>query len=384
MNNNTQKTTSGHDLSYHVTCFVLQRLQLKMPGENSFTTSHLSVSLTTQSDEDQTTGGNTVPSSSSNAASFYFQCAVVIIGVVGAAANGLIVYAMVASKQHTKQLLIFNQNVFDLCSCIVLVITYALKLCRILLVGTLGYWLCVLIIGQGLVWCSINGSAMNLMSITVERYVKVVYPSLSKKLLRKWVIWLVVAFTWIAGTIYSITMAFSISVVIDGVCYYTVWKSEVAWLVHSIWYFISFFLVVIFIFTFCYWRILVIVRRQASVMAGHSAPGPSAVQTHSIHIQISLIKTMTFVCAFYVVTWLPLNVYFMLIDFSMVAYIESLVSVLTFVSFFYISANPFIYAMKFYPVRQVLASLIPCKNTQQQPDGRSTELTGTRHVQEQK
>ena len=212
-----------------------------MPGENFFTTSHLSVSLTTESDEAQTTGGNTVPSSSSNAASFYFQCTVVIIGVVGAAANGLIVYAMVASKQHTKQLLIFNQNVFDLCSCIVLVITYALKLCRILLVGTLGYWLCVLIIGQGLVWCSINGSAMNLMSITVERYLKVVYPSLSKKLLRKWVIWMVVAFTWIAGTIYSITMAFSISVVIDGVCYYTVWKSEVAWLVHSIWYFISFF-----------------------------------------------------------------------------------------------------------------------------------------------
>ena len=93
---------------------------------------------------------------------------------------------------------------------------------------------------------------------------------------------------------------------------------------------------------------------------------------------------MTFVCAFYVVTWLPLNVYFMLIDFNMVAYIESVVSVLTFVSFFYISANPFIYAMKFYPVKQVLASLIPCKNTQQQPDGRSTELTGTRHVQEQK
>jgi len=159
--------------------------------------------------------------------------------VVGAAANGLIVYAMVASKQHTKQLLIFNQNVFDLCSCIILVITYTLKLCGIHLVGTLGYWLCTMIIGQGPLWCSINGSAMNLMSITVERYLKVVHPSLSKKLLRKWVIWLVVAFTWIANTIYNMTLAFSTSVVIGGVCYYTVWKSQVAWLVHSIWYFIS-------------------------------------------------------------------------------------------------------------------------------------------------
>ena len=166
---------------------MLQRLQIKMPGENTFTPSHLSVSLTTtDSDEAQTTGWYTIPSSSSYAAGFYFQCAVVIIGVVGASANGLIVYAMVASKQHTKQLLIFNQNVFDLCSCILLVITFALKLCRILLVGTLGYWLCVLLIGQGLLWCSINGSAMNPMSITVERYLKVVYPSWSKKVLRKW------------------------------------------------------------------------------------------------------------------------------------------------------------------------------------------------------
>jgi len=324
-----------------------------MPGENTFIPS---VSLTTtERHEAQTTGGNTVPSSSSSyAASFYFECAVVVIGVVGAAANGLIVYAMMASKQHTKQLFIFNQNVFDLCSCILLVITYTLKLCRIHLVGTLGFWLCVLLIGQGLLWCSINGSAMNLMSITVERYLKMVHPSLSKKLLRKWVIWLVVACTWIASMIYNMALVFSTSVVIDGVCYpNVVWKSQVAWLVHSIWYFISFFVVVVFIFTFCYWCILVVVRRQASVMASHSAPGPSAVQTHSNQIQISLIKTMTFISAFFVVTWMPLNVYYMLIVFDVIAlaYIEfeSVYSALTFLSFFYISANPFIYAMKLDP-----------------------------------
>ena len=68
---------------------------------------------------------------------------------------------------------------------------------------------------------------------------------------------------------------------------------------------------------------------------------------------------MTFISAFYVVTWMPLNAYFMLIDFNLVSYVEGVFSTLTFVSFFYISANPFIYAVKFDPVRQVLASLIP-------------------------
>ena len=43
----------------------------------------------------QQTTGSSMTSSSSRGADFYFQCAVVIIGVVGAAANGLILYALV-------------------------------------------------------------------------------------------------------------------------------------------------------------------------------------------------------------------------------------------------------------------------------------------------
>ena len=90
-------------------------------------TPHLFVVITTaQTNQLQSTGANTVASSSSNGAAFYFQCSAVVIGVLGAVANGLIIYAMIASKQHKKQLLIFNQNLFDLCSSLVLVTTYTL------------------------------------------------------------------------------------------------------------------------------------------------------------------------------------------------------------------------------------------------------------------
>ena len=60
------------------------------------------------------TTGSYMTSSSSLRAGFYFECAVIFIGVVGTAANGLILYAMVASKQHTKYVLVFNQNALDL------------------------------------------------------------------------------------------------------------------------------------------------------------------------------------------------------------------------------------------------------------------------------
>jgi len=79
---------------------------------------HLSVAMTTETDDVQTTAGGTGPASSSSELLLYFRCAVVFTGVFGAAANALIAYAMIASKQHKKQLLIFNQNIFDLCSCL--------------------------------------------------------------------------------------------------------------------------------------------------------------------------------------------------------------------------------------------------------------------------
>ena len=55
-------------------------------------------------------------SSSPSSLEFYFTWAVVVIGVVGTATNALILYALVASKQHKKHVLIVNQNALDLFS----------------------------------------------------------------------------------------------------------------------------------------------------------------------------------------------------------------------------------------------------------------------------
>jgi len=284
-----------------------------MTKESFATTSHLSVAMTTaEFDQIQTTGDDTGLSSSSHANSFYFECAVLAIGVVGAAANALILYAMIVSKQHKKQLLIFNQNLFDLCSCLMLVIVYTLKLCNIYLSGTLGYWLCMLLLSENLLWGSIQGSIINLLSITVERYLKVVHRTWSQKWLRKRVAFSAAVFAWISSFSYMMIVVFSTSDVIDGVCVsYVIWESRVAAVAYGIWNFVSFFVLVIFIFVYCYGRILIVIRRQAQVMAGHSGTGSSS-QSHQI--QSNVIKTMIFVSAFYVITWLPNNVYYLILN----------------------------------------------------------------------
>jgi len=54
-----------------------------------------------------------------------------------------------------------------------------------------------MLLSENLRWCSINGSLVNLLSITVERYLKVVHPSWN--VLRKWVKFLATAFAWISS-----------------------------------------------------------------------------------------------------------------------------------------------------------------------------------------
>ena len=80
--------------------------------DKSSSVSYLSVAMTTTGIT-QNTGGNTVVPSSTSGIEFYLQCAILVIGIVGTIQNAVIIYAMVASKQHKKQVLIFYQNVLD-------------------------------------------------------------------------------------------------------------------------------------------------------------------------------------------------------------------------------------------------------------------------------
>jgi len=315
---------------------------------------------TTETTHQAATGSDLAPSSS-RGIDFYFQCVVVVIGVVGTAANALILYALVVSKQHKKLALIVNQNALDLASCVFLVITYSVKLCNIPLTGILGHWLCLTTLNDTIVWWGIIGSKFGLAILTADRYLKVVHSAWSKKKIRSWMIYLAMVFPWIMGLVWNATLAANTSAVIDGVCYY-IWKNPVDKITYEIWHFVICDVIILSIIIFCYWHILAVIRHQASVMESHSGPGPSTAQIQSSKIQTNVIKTMILICAFFVVTNVPVDVYFLLENIS-----ESWIPLgneyyaLLFLLFFYSSTNPFIYAIKFDPVKRTLLGLIPCK-----------------------
>jgi len=345
------------------------------------------VAMTTaQVNISQTTDEVTVTSTWSPGADFYFVCAVIIIGIVGGAANAVVLYALVASKQHKKQMLIVNQNALDVTSCLFLVVIYTLKVSDVVLTGLLGYWLCMLLLSENLLWFAIDGSIINLAVITVERYLKVVHPVWSQNKLRRRRIYPLIAFPWVISLIYNMALSFTTSAVIDGACHgVIVWQNHVAKMVHGVYHFLSFYVIILLIFVVCYWRILAAIRRQASVMAAHTAAGSgtstqsTAAQSQAIQIQCNVIKTMILVCTFYAVAWLPENVYYLLVDLGTeLTFNETGYYAAVFVSFLYVCTNPFIYATKFDPVKRSLLSLIPCKSHEQPAGNVAIWATATR------
>jgi len=106
---------------------------------------------------------------------FYMQYAVIAVGVFGIAANAIVLYALIAYyKQDTKKkainLLLINQNLLDLLACVLLVITYSLRVSNMYLTGALGYFICVIFTSEHASAIMAYGSIVNLILKFTETY----------------------------------------------------------------------------------------------------------------------------------------------------------------------------------------------------------------------
>jgi len=229
-------------------------------------------------------------------------------------------------------------------------------------------------------WSPFLGSLINLAAITVERYLKVVHAVWANKHLHGWIIYLVIAFAWIGGTVVAVAVTVNTTGVLNDVCYTLVlWKSQTDQKAFGIWYFLTFYVIILLIFIFCYTRILLVIRHQAQVMAAHSAAGSSGTrttQTQSSQIQTNVIKTMMLVSLMFAVTMAPVSVYLLLMNIHSELPLGGSGFYTTVVlGYLYTCANPFIYATKFDPVKRVLRRLCPCKISAQQQASDNVQMT---------
>lgn len=338
---------------------------------------------TAEVDETHPTNASGVTSSRLSS-EFYFQCAVMLVGVVGTAGNGLVLYALVVSKQHKKHVLIVNLNAMDLFSSLSVIVSYAMKIGSFhLTTAPAGNWLCMTQIIEGFIWLGTNGSAVNLAAISIDRYLRVVHRAWSAKTLRPWMTYAAAAVSWLIGIVYNMTIMLITLGIVDGLCHsYATFNSDVGRIAACVVYVLFFYVIMLVVFVLCYGRILVAVHRQVDVMAAHSstAAGSTTAHTGSSKMKSGLIKTMILVCAFYALTRLPTNVYMILFAADPYRqFLDGPYYASVFLAFLYTGANPFIYAAKFEPVRKILRAMIPCKKSS--ATGNTTE-TNRRSAEE--
>jgi len=122
-----------------------------------------------------------------------------------------------------------------------------------------------------------------------------------------------------------------------------------------IWSFFSFFLLPLIVFVYCYGHIVVVMRKQMRVMAGHNVEGAaqSASQAQSKRAKWNVIKTMIIVSVFFIICWCPVNVYVILMEDLPDSSERIIVYVVTLLlPYVNISLNPFIYARKHEGVKK--------------------------------
>jgi len=107
----------------------------------------------------------------------YFRYAIIAIGIFGTAANALVLYGLVAyhvreTKKWAINLLTINQNLLDLSSCVLLIITYSTKVSNIHLTGALGYFLCTILHSENAHTCTLYASIINLTPTLPMPYLK--------------------------------------------------------------------------------------------------------------------------------------------------------------------------------------------------------------------
>ena len=142
------------------------------------------------------------------------------IGVTGVVGNLLVVIVILRYKKLFQQVKsnIINQSVIDCFVSVMLIETTILRSTGIPQALRGDSLFCKLVTSQLLLWAMVNSSTLNLMAISIERYLAIVHPVSYKIRFSKARANAVVAFVWLFGLIYTSAYIIPTSGVLRGRC----------------------------------------------------------------------------------------------------------------------------------------------------------------------
>jgi hypothetical protein len=272
---------------------------------------------------------------------------------------------VVQTKKKMMNVLLINQLATDLFCSVLIILSYSVHLVNIYFIGPSGHWLCFFFSSDLPLWIGLNSSAINLVVIAVERYVKVVHSVWHKNNFKRWMAYFGCAFSWgtaIIGNFFNFIFTTYVS---DGQCFPLTYFATRAGELAFVWFnYFYYFHLPVMMFVVCYVRIFQVIRQQnrifqqshrdAAPVASSSAAAAAVANSHShrsSQSQLNAVKVMTFTTMFFTVSWLPFNIYFVVQVTASVALGGTLWLVTLFIALFNVCANPFIYIFSYDDVR---------------------------------
>lgn len=169
-------------------------------------------------------------------------------------------------------------------------------------------------------------SVFNLVAITIERYFKVVYPIMHRVSFTNRTALISVMVVWLLGPTYQLALNLPTSAIIDGQCYMqSLWPSLKVKYFQNVIYFILQYLGPLFVFSFCYTRMALVLQR-GSMKTPPVAPGSEAtgntktVSASSKRALNNIVKTMILVSIAFFVCFSPNQWLFFCFNFGLFDY----------------------------------------------------------------
>lgn len=289
-----------------------------------------------------------------------------IFGIIGVLANGLVLVVIlrVRSLWSITNLYIANQSLIDLTSSVFLLILKYLPNEADFSgwSNTFGAVLaCYFWESDYIYWALLTCSTLNLILLTMERYVAVVFPIFYRARVRWKNAILIATLPWIISFTFELFWP-AVFRFEDEKCIID-YRNDTIKAVIGVGVFLVKYVIPICIMFFVYWSIWMKIRPQIGASLNRVANGqPLEIDSQRSRIRINVLKTLFLVSVTYIVCWTPNQIIFFRfhlgwpLDFQSAYYFTSVT-----LAFCNIWINPFIYAFQYRKFQDGLRRLFPYK-----------------------
>ncbi|XP_038069721.1 QRFP-like peptide receptor [Patiria miniata] len=290
----------------------------------------------------------------------------IIIGVVGIFGNTVVcvVIAKVPAMRTLTNAFIFNQAVIDFLGSLFMILQNNLQIPPAVSSNSaVAFLQCFVWRSAIILWIFFVASTLNLVVLTTERYVAIVYPFKYLTYFDRKRATAMLVTVWVLAFVYKSNNVFLYEIQ-DRTCIFANLSRAASVAIGTITFLIEYLIPLIYM-TFCYVHIILQLKSASSTVhpePSTSQQGQNSMSGSLLRARRNTLKTLFIVFVTYTICWTPNQIAFFMFNFGLPLNFQG--------AFYYISVilvqlntcvNPIIYALKYKQFQNGLRVLLkPC------------------------